>query len=79
MTSRSFIMFDGENSTKEFIDFVLANYIKEGIDELDDTRLGHMITLKYNTIYEAKETLGDLKEFRDIFIEFQKYLYQEVI
>ena len=64
---------------KEFIDFVLANYIKEGIDELDDTRLGHMIVLKYNTMNEAKETLGDLKEFRDIFIEFQKYLYQEVI
>ena len=64
---------------KEFIDFVLANYIKQGIDELDDSRLGHMISLKYNTIYEAREKLGDLGEVRDIFIEFQKYLYQEAI
>ena len=60
-------------------DYLSSGFGYRGIDELDDTRLGHMFVLKYKTIHEAEETLGDLKEVRDIFIEFQKYLYQEVI
>ena len=30
----------------EFIEFVLNDYIKDGVDERDDSELGNLITLK---------------------------------
>jgi len=60
---------------KEFIEFVLQNYIKAGVDELDDTKLGDIITLKYKTTSDAVKVLGDIDSIRNIFIDFQKHLY----
>ena len=62
---------------KEFIEFVLSNYIKDGVDELDDSKLDKLITLKYKSNTDAERVLGDLGEIRNIFIDFQKYLYLE--
>ena len=62
---------------KEFIEFVLSNYIKDGVDELDDSKLGKLITLKYKSNTDAERVLGDLGEIRNIFIDFQKHLYIE--
>ena len=62
---------------KEFIEFVLSNYIKEGVDELDDSKLGKLITLKYKSNTDAERVLGDLGEIRNVFIDFQKHLYIE--
>ena len=60
---------------KEFIEFVLQNYIKSGVDELDDTKLGDIISLKYKSTYDAEKILGDIDSIRNIFIDFQKHLY----
>ena len=38
---------------KEFIEFVLSNYIKDSVDELDDSKLGKLITLKYKSNTDA--------------------------
>jgi len=62
---------------QEFIKFVLSNYIKDGVDELDDSKLGKLITLKYKSNTDAERVLGDLGELREVFIDFQKYLYLE--
>ena len=62
---------------REFIEFALSNYIKEGVDELDDSRLGQLITLKYQSNTDAERVLGDLNEIRNVFIDFQKHLYLE--
>lgn len=62
---------------REFIDFVLKSYIKGGVDELDDSKLDKLIVLKYNSILDATEALGDLGNIRTVFIGFQKYLYLE--
>tara|TARA_B100000886_G_scaffold340186_1_gene308314 strand:+ start:2817 stop:5144 length:2328 start_codon:yes stop_codon:yes gene_type:complete len=62
---------------KEFIEFVLSNYIKDGVDELDDSKLGKLITLKYKSNTDAERVLGDLGEIRNVFIDFQKHLYIE--
>ena len=62
---------------KEFIEFVLSNYIKDGVDELDDSKLGKLITLKYKSNTDAERVLGDLGEIRNVFIDFQKHLYLE--
>lgn len=61
---------------QEFLEFVLNQYILNGVYELDDEKLGTFLQLKYKTIADAKPILGDLKVIRNNFIEYQKYLYQ---
>lgn len=60
---------------QEFLEFVLNQYILNGVYELDDEKLGTFLQLKYKTIADAKPILGNLKVIRNNFIEYQKYLY----
>ena len=63
---------------QEFLNFVLEQYVKKGVKELDKEKLAAMIELKYKTVADAKQILGDPKTTRDIFIGFQKYLYNPI-
>jgi type I restriction enzyme R subunit len=67
----------GEYNPKQqgFLNFVLDQYVKEGVDELDDTKLPDLLELKYKAITDAKRELGDIKSIRDTFIGFQEHLY----
>lgn len=59
-----------------FLDFVLAQYVKEGVDELDQQKLGPLLKLKYNNaIADAIADLGRPEEIGNVFAGFQKYLY----
>lgn len=58
-----------------FLDFVLGQYVKQGVDELDQEKLAPLLVLKYNAIADAGSELGSPKQIRDVFIGFQKYLY----
>ena len=60
----------------EFIEFILSNYVKEGIDELDIDRLGISLQARYGSTNQAKKELGDLDSIKSVFIEFQQYLYK---
>jgi type I restriction enzyme R subunit len=60
---------------QEFIDFVLAHYIKEGVEELALEKLTDLISLKYRTTNDAVAELGPPAEIRNVFVGFQKYLY----
>lgn len=60
---------------QEFLNFVLSQYIKQGVDELDDTKIGDLLVLKYHAIADAKKELGDITTIRNTFIGFQTYLY----
>jgi len=62
----------------EFIRFVLNNYIQEGIDELDVSNLSTIINAKYGSINEAQKQLGSSSEIKEVFSDFQKYLYQKI-
>lgn len=62
---------------KAFLDFVLSKYIETGVEELDEEKLPLLLELKYQSISDAVETLGDVKSIRSTFIEFQKYQYQQ--
>lgn len=64
---------------RDFIDFILRNYIKEGEDELELSKLPTAINLKFGSISGAERNLGSLKEIQKLFIEFQKYLYQDQV
>ena len=60
-----------------FLDFVLGQYVKQGVSELDQDKLGNLITLKYHTVNEAAAQLGGVPKIRDSFVGFQQYLYGE--
>ena len=62
---------------KEFIEFVLTKYIETGVEELDQDKLPILLTNKYQSLEDAKEVLGDVGNISSLFIEFQKYLYQQ--
>lgn len=62
---------------QEFLDFVLKQYVENGVNELDDSRLKDLLIVKYDAIEDAKKRIGDIKTIRDTFIGFQKYLYEE--
>ena len=60
-----------------FLDFVLAHYVQEGVEELDQSKLAPLLKLKYfNAIADAMADLGGPEKTRMIFSAFQKFLYQ---
>ncbi len=65
-----------EHTQQEFLDFVLKQYVAQGVEELDDTKLPHLINLKYHTISDAASKLGTTADIRKMFIGFQKHLYE---
>ncbi len=64
---------------KEFIEFVLSKYIETGVEELDQEKLPVLLTNKYQSFEDAGAVLGDLSKVKDLFIEFQKHLYQHEV
>lgn len=64
---------------KAFIEFVLTKYIETGVEELDQEKLPILLTNKYQSLEDAKESLGDVKNISSLFIEFQKHLYQQEV
>lgn len=65
-----------EPKQQEFLNFVLSQYITQGVDELDDSKIGVLLELKYHAIADAKKELGDIITIRNTFIGFQTYLYE---
>jgi hypothetical protein len=41
-------------------------------------KLGQLLELKYHTVSEAADELGDVPVIRDTFVGFQRYLYDEL-
>jgi type I restriction enzyme R subunit len=64
---------------RDFISFVLRNYVQDGVDELDITKLSTIIKSKYGGIPEAEKILGDVEKINRVFIEFQRHLYSEQV
>ena len=63
---------------QEFLDFVLAHYVSEGVRELDQEKLTPLLRLKYHdSIADAVADLGKPEEIGNVFAGFQKLLYQE--
>ncbi len=61
-----------------FLDFVLAQYVKQGVDELDADKLTPLLRLKYhNAISDAVADLGGTVQIRTMFVGFQRYLYAD--
>ncbi len=61
---------------RDFLEFVLFKYIDTGVGELDQAKLPNLIELKYSSITDGMDKLGGVNEVRDLFIGFQKHLYE---
>jgi len=75
-THRSLIFAHYGDKQQEFLDFVLDQYIRQGVGELDDQKLPRLIELKYHAVADAVAELGQVKNIREMFIGFQKHLYE---
>lgn len=65
---------------RAFLDFVLSQYVKVGVEELDRAKLSPLLKLKYNNaIADAVADLGRAEEIGNVFAGFQKYLYQQMV
>jgi len=65
-----------EYKQQAFIEFVLDQYVAQGVDELDQEKLSPLLRLKYhNAISDAFAELGRPEQVREVFVGFQRHLY----
>ena len=77
-TNRSNILNLLNQKQREFVEYVLRNYVDVGVDELDISKLSTVLTAKYGSINAAQEQLGSVQDIQNTFIDFQQYLYKEI-
>ena len=78
--ARSATVTEFTDKQQAFVDFVLAQYVAQGIDELDPEKLSPLLKLKYNNaLADAFAELGRPDEVRRVFVDFQRYLYRASI
>ena len=58
-----------------FVDFVLAQYVRQGVEELDADKLSPLLRLKYRALDDAFAALGRPDQVRQVFVGFQRHLY----
>ena len=73
-----FVEIQLDQNEKEFVEYVLRNYIDIGEDELDVSKLSTVIRAKYGSISAAQEKLGTAQDIQKTFIDFQANLYEEI-
>ena len=70
-------LIDYDKAKQAFLNFVLKQYVDNGVGVLDDAGLKDLLELKYKSVPDAKAAIGDVKSIRETFIGFQKYLYED--
>ena len=81
-SERARLRLRGQFSDKQFgfLDFVLRQYVKEGVDELSPDKLSPLLRLKYhNALADAVADLGKPEQIKQTFFGFQKHLYDDGI
>lgn len=64
-----------DDRQRAFLDFVLQQYVRAGVEELHPEKLPVILQLKYKSIPDAARELGDVARIRETFVGFQKWLY----
>jgi type I restriction enzyme R subunit len=75
--SRSIMEVELDPKQLEFIDFLVAQYVQSGVDELEESKLQTLLEIKYSDVFEGIKTLGngEVSRVRNLFLNFQKNLY----
>ena len=74
---RIYSAYDDEK-LRTFLDFVLGEYVKEGVAELDEAKLSPLLQVKYGDLNDAARELGGAAKIRAAFVGFQRHLYERV-
>ena len=74
-TRRPVILPHYDAKLQTFLDFVLSQYVKEGVGELDEAKLSQLLQLKYRAVSDAAAELGGVAAIRNAFVGFQRHLY----
>ena len=70
------LISDFENNERDFIRFVLDQYVQEGEKELDLEKLPTLLEIKYDSVQDALPYFeGNANRIKDVFVDFQKLLY----
>ena len=72
---RQSITANYDEKLQVFLNFVLSQYVLEGVSELDQDKLPDLLKLKYQSVPDAVAEIGDVMFIREAFIGFQKHLY----
>jgi len=64
---------------RAFVDFVLSQYVAQGVDELEQEKLSPLLKLRYRDLNDAFDALGSPDSVREIFVGFQKHLYTKSV
>jgi type I restriction enzyme R subunit len=73
--SRPLIAAQYDPKLQAFLGFVLSQYVQEGVGELDQAKLPHLLELRYRAISDAAAELGGVAKIRGAFVGFQAHLY----
>ena len=65
--------YDGKIAA--FLDYVLDNYVENGVAELDRSKLPDYLKLKFGTVPEAAAALGGTDAILSSYTGFQRHLY----
>jgi len=71
----NFFSLYSDLKAREFLEFVLENYEKYGIEELQRDKLGDLVKLKLGTAKDAKEVFGDMNNLLDAYYKLQENIY----
>ncbi|MEA3497795.1 MAG: DEAD/DEAH box helicase family protein [Campylobacterota bacterium] len=62
---------------KEFIEFILDRYRKDGVKELDEDKLGKLVDLSgLGSVREVAQNFGGIPQMRDEYFELQREIYR---
>ncbi len=75
--NQSYLLSQYTEKQQIFLTFVLEQYIKEGVGELDQAKLPQLIELKYRALKDAVSELGSASSIRQVFVSFQPHLYTQ--
>ncbi len=64
-----------DSELQVFLNFVLSQYVSEGVGELDSSKLPELLELRYKGVNDATEHLGNVRDIRKAFVGFQRHLY----
>ena len=73
--AHDFAVAEFTDKQQAFVDFVLAQYVKQGVYELDAEKLSPLLQLKYRALGDAFADLGRPDQVRRVFVGFQQHLY----
>jgi type I restriction enzyme R subunit len=74
---RQKILSNYDDKLQSFLNFVLAQYVRQGVSELEHENLTGLVTAKYYTLEDGAIALGGIPAIKDAFIAFQQHLYTD--